>query len=137
MTEIISFKNLLKVRRNHFWLVNPSISNLLSLVCTTNLLIFHVGRQYILISFREWKCLMDSLLAVTWQSQKPIHNLFCFCSLNRRDMSQTLPRNGKATWLFYFPPSSDFFPFSFPFHILLAHGTMCIFLTLRLVDIFI
>ena len=74
----------------------------------------------------EWAYLLCAL------SQKPTLNLFCLCSLNRRDMFQTMSENGKAMWLFYFPSSRKVFAIFIPLpHTACSWNNMCIFLVVR------
>ena len=63
------------------------------------------------------------------EDKKPILNVFCLCSLNGRDVSQTLPENNKTTWLFYFSSHQiSLFQFWPLLHPICAWNKMCIFL---------
>ena len=54
---------------------------------TWNLLLLRPLRKWIIVSIGEWMCCLGASQNVTWWSQKPILTLFCFCSLNSRDVA--------------------------------------------------
>ena len=51
---------------------------------------------------------------VSHDNQKSILVLFCFCSLETRDVSRTLPGNCKVTWLFILPHQVTLIQFFVP-----------------------
>ena len=74
--------------------------------------------------------LLSMLWRVTWQFRNSFLTFFCHCSLNRRDLFWTLLRNGMLCSYFTFLKQKSFFPFLYPFHILLFHVTICAYFQL-------